>query len=92
MAHPLRKSYDLHNANKSELAVQALEYIGQLYQVKREAKDLPLDKRQSNRDEKARPIADAMRCINGCWLIVRKCRMAQARPKPWITALNAGKR
>jgi hypothetical protein len=33
------KFYDLHQANKSELAAHVLEYIGQLYQVERETKD-----------------------------------------------------
>jgi transposase len=37
-----------------------LEYIGQLYQIEREAKELPPDKRQQIRNEKARPIADAL--------------------------------
>ena len=53
MAHARRKFYDLHQANKSELAAQALEYIGQLYQVERTAKDLPPDKRQSIRNQKS---------------------------------------
>ncbi|SHM07027.1 IS66 family transposase [Vreelandella subglaciescola] len=60
MAHARRKFYDLHQTHKSTLAAQALEYIGQLYQIEREAKDLPPDKRQSIRDKKARPIADAL--------------------------------
>jgi len=60
MAHARRKFYDLHQANKSELAAHALEYIGQLYMIEREAKDLPPDKRQSIRNEKARPIADEL--------------------------------
>ena len=60
MAHARRKFYDLHKANKSELAAQALEYIGQMYQIQRAVKDLPLDKRQAIRDEKVRPIADAL--------------------------------
>ncbi|MBK1888392.1 MULTISPECIES: IS66 family transposase [Marinobacter] len=60
MAHARRKFYDLHQANQSQIAAQALEYIGQLYQIEREAKDLPPDKRQQIRNEKARPIADAL--------------------------------
>ena len=60
MAHARRNFYDLHKANKSELAAQALEYIGQLYQIERAVKDLPPDKRQAIRDEKARPIADTL--------------------------------
>jgi transposase len=60
MAHARRKFYDLHQANQSQIAEQALEYIGQLYQIEREAKELLPDKRQSIRNEKAQPIADAL--------------------------------
>ncbi|NWN92971.1 IS66 family transposase, partial [Marinobacter adhaerens] len=35
MAHARRKFYDLHEANKSELAAKALEYIGGLYEIER---------------------------------------------------------
>ncbi|WP_198064226.1 IS66 family transposase, partial [Neptunomonas qingdaonensis] len=60
LAHARRKFFDLHQANKSELAAHALEYMGQLYQIERETKDLPPDKRQRIREDKARPIADAL--------------------------------
>ena len=60
MAHARRKFYDLHEANQSTLAAQALEYIGQLHMIEREIKDLPPDKRHAIRHEKARPIADAL--------------------------------
>jgi transposase len=60
LAHARRKFYDLRQANQSQIAAQALEYIGQLYQIKREAKELPPDKRQQIRNEKTRPIADAL--------------------------------
>ena len=68
LAHARRKFYDLHQANKSQLAAQALEYIGQLYHVERETKDLPPDKRHSIRNEKARPIADALHQ----WMLVHR--------------------
>lgn len=60
MAHARRKFYDLHQANKSELAAKALEYIGGLYDIERAIKDLPPDKRLAIRQAKARPIADAL--------------------------------
>lgn len=60
MAHARRKFYDLHEANKSELAAKALEYLGGLYEIERDTKDLPPDKRQEVREAKARPIADAL--------------------------------
>jgi hypothetical protein len=60
MAHARRKFYDLHEANKSELAAKALEYIGGLYEIERETKDLPPDKRLEIRQTKAKPLADAL--------------------------------
>src|SRR5690606_20341930 len=40
MAHARRKFYDLHTANKSQIAEQALALIQQLYEIEREAKTL----------------------------------------------------
>ena len=70
MAHARRKFYDLHEANQSTLAAQTLEYIGQLYRVERETKDLPPDKRHAIRHTKARPIADALYQ----WILARNHR------------------
>ena len=60
MAHARRKLYDLHEANKSELAAKALEYISGLYEIEREAKDLSPDKRREIRQTKTKPLADAL--------------------------------
>ncbi len=60
LAHARRKFHDLHAANKSELAAQALESIGALYGIESEIKDLPDKDRQRLRNERARPIADAL--------------------------------
>ncbi|WP_267284897.1 IS66 family transposase [Klebsiella pneumoniae] len=75
-----RKFYDLHEANKSELAAKALEYIGGLYEIERETKDLPPDMRREIRQTKAKPLP--MRCIGGCWPIARKCRMLRHGQSP----------
>jgi hypothetical protein len=42
MAHARRKFVELHQANKSELAATALQYIGQLYGIEREVRELTL--------------------------------------------------
>ncbi|SER84356.1 Transposase IS66 family protein, partial [Azotobacter beijerinckii] len=60
LAHARRKFYDLQVANQSQLAEQALRYIGQLYDIEREVRNLPPDERQRIRQEKAKPIADAL--------------------------------
>ena len=60
MAHARRKFFELHVANKSQIAEYALGLIGQLYDVEREAKPLDIDSRQELRQLRARPIADAL--------------------------------
>lgn len=60
MAHARRKFFDLHAANKSQLAAQALEYIGQLYDIERTAKHLAPDERQQVRNAQGRPLVDAL--------------------------------
>ena len=60
LAHSRRKFFDLHVSNKSQIAHQALGYIGQLYDVEREVKSLPADERLQIRQTRSRPLADAM--------------------------------
>jgi hypothetical protein len=59
MAHARRKFFDLHTANKSQLADYALQQIGLLYEIEKQAKDLQADQRQKIRQQKAVPILDA---------------------------------
>ena len=68
MAHARRKFYDLHVANQSQLAEQALRHIGQLYEIEREVRDLLPDERQRIRQEKAKPIADALHV----WMLAQR--------------------
>lgn len=68
MAHARRKFYDLHVANKSQLAEQALRHIGQLYDIEREVRDLLPDERQRIRQEKAKPIADTLHI----WMLAQR--------------------
>lgn len=60
MAHARRKFFDLHVSNKSEIAGQALQYIGQLYDVEREVKNLHADERRQIRQAQSKPLADAL--------------------------------
>ena len=57
MAHARRKFFDLHVSNKSEIAQQALSYIGQLYEVEREVKPLSADERGRIRQTKSKTAA-----------------------------------
>jgi len=60
MAHARRKFFDLHVANKSQLAEQALHSIGGLYEVERQAQDMGDEDRWRIRQEKAAPLAKAL--------------------------------
>jgi len=60
MAHARRKFYDLHTNHKSQLAEQALTFIGLLYDIEREAAPLACDDRRRIRQEKARPVTEAL--------------------------------
>jgi hypothetical protein len=60
MAHARRKFVELHLANKSTLAATAIEFIGQLYGIEREVKDLPAEDRLRERRTRATPIAQAL--------------------------------
>ncbi|MGF6099333.1 IS66 family transposase [Pseudomonas sp. 18175] len=60
MAHARRKFFDLHVANKSQLAEQALHSIGGLYEVERQAREMSDEDRRQIRQEKAAPLAKAL--------------------------------
>ncbi|TRO36206.1 IS66 family transposase [Pseudomonas sp. ALS1279] len=60
MAHARRKFFDLHAANKSQLAEQALHAIGGLYEIERQARDMSDAERWRIRQEKASPILDTL--------------------------------
>lgn len=60
MAHARRKFFDLHAANKSQLAEQALHAMGGLYEIERQARNMSDEDRWRIRQEKASPILDAL--------------------------------
>jgi hypothetical protein len=67
-AHARRKFYELHASGKSTLAAQALDTIGQLYEIEAKAKDLTASERQALRRTRAAPIIDEF--YN--WLITQR--------------------
>ena len=71
LAHVRRKFFELHAANKSLVAAQALTFIGQLYQIERQAVDWSAPKRQVLRMTEAKPILDAWRV----WLMHTRRRV-----------------
>lgn len=60
LAHARRKFFDLHVANKSQIAHSALEQIGRIYDIEREIKALNPDERRRIRQEKSKPLLDAL--------------------------------
>ena len=60
LAHARRKFFDLHAANKSQLAEFALEQFARVYEIEREVKELNAIERQEIRQQKAKPILDAL--------------------------------
>jgi transposase len=54
------KFFDLHISNKSQIAHSALEQIGRIYDMEREVKELLPDERQRIRQERSKPLLDAL--------------------------------
>jgi transposase len=71
MAHARRKFFDLAAQGQSQIASEALEAIGQLYGVEREAAELDIDARQRLREAKARPILERLHA----WLLQRRTQV-----------------
>jgi transposase len=57
-AHVRRKFYDIHMANGSAIAAEAIERIGLLYDIEREIRGKPADVRLEVRQARARPLID----------------------------------
>lgn len=64
-AHARRKFFDLHAANKSVIAEEALQRIAALYAIEQAAKDLDDDARRDYRQRHAKPKLDALQA----WLL-----------------------
>ena len=60
MAHARRKFFDLHVANKSQIASFALEQMGKLYDIERQAKGFDAAQRLALRQQHSRPILEAL--------------------------------
>jgi transposase len=60
LAHARRKFFDLHAANKSQIAGFALEQFAKVYDIEREVKELNADQRQAIRQQHSKPVLDAL--------------------------------
>lgn len=59
-AHTRRKFYDIHVATKSPLAEQALQRIAALYAIEADIRGQTADERRTIRQERSRPLVEAM--------------------------------
>lgn len=59
-AHARRKFFDLHQANNSPMAWEALQRIGKLYAIEAEAKGVDIETRRQLRQEQSQPVLDAL--------------------------------
>ncbi|MDH1381241.1 IS66 family transposase, partial [Comamonas aquatica] len=59
-AHARRKFFELHAANKSQIAEQALALIGQIYEIERQAQGIDANERLRIRQQQSRPAVDRL--------------------------------
>jgi transposase len=71
-AHCRRRFYEIHQATGSPLAEEALRRIGELYAIEAEIRGRPAEERRTVRQERSRPIVDA---LHG-WLTVQLARVS----------------
>jgi hypothetical protein len=60
MVHCRRRFYEIHQATGSPLAEEALRRIGELYAVEAEVRGRPSEERRTVRQERSRPVVDAL--------------------------------
>ena len=71
-AHVRRKFFDLHQANASPMALEALQRIAVLYRIEADARDFDHSARQQCRSDNSRPALDALYE----WLLQNRTRTA----------------
>src|SRR4051812_17297996 len=71
-AHCRRRFYELHQATGSPLAEEALRRIGELFAIEAEVRGHPAEDRLTVRQERSRPLVDALHA----WLTVQLGRVS----------------
>jgi transposase len=79
-AHVRRKFVDVHAATGSPIAKEALEHISDLYGVEKTIMGSPPDQRRGERQQRSKPIAEALRAWAEATLakLSRKSELAKA--------------
>ena len=73
LAHARRKFFELHQANGSPLAEEALRRIGELYAIEARGKALGVEERRGLRIREAKPRLEAL----FAWLFTTRAKVAQ---------------
>ena len=71
-AHCRRRFYEIHQATGSPLAEEALRRIGELYAIEAEIRGRPAEERRAARQERSKPIVEALHA----WLTVQLGRVS----------------
>jgi transposase len=71
-AHVRRKFFDVHAANGSPIAKEALDRIGALYGVEKKARGLPPEERRRLRQDQSKPLLDDLKA----WLASTKPKLS----------------
>jgi hypothetical protein len=71
-AHCRRRFYEIHQATGSPLAEEALRRIGELYAIEAEIRGRPAEERRATRQERSRPIVEALHA----WLTAQLGRVS----------------
>ncbi len=74
MAHARRKLFEAHAFNASQIAGQAVTLIAKLYEIEREARELDPEARKLLRQQRSKPIAEALHS----WLTAKRVLLAKA--------------
>lgn len=72
LAHARRKFFELHAANKSQIAEFALNQLGRVYGVEQQIKELPQTQRLEIRQRQSRSILDSLRE----WMVLQRQQVA----------------
>lgn len=76
MAHARRKFHELHVSSQSVVAAEALRHIGALYEIERVLRELAAHERHRHRQERARPLADALHA----WMLAQRQKVPEGSP------------
>ena len=73
LAHARRTFFDLHAANKSQIAEFALQQFAKVYDIEREAKEISADERKAMRQRHTQPVLDALHQ----WMLLQRQKVPE---------------